>query len=278
MAAWSVGEALAEGRRALANTSGTAGQDAQVLLAEVSGARREHLLAHPEEPLSPEQQTDFLNGIRRLAAGEPLPYVLGWWEFYGRRFAVSPAVLIPRPESELLIDEALRVQRLRSDGGRLIDLGTGSGCLAITLALELPGSRPLATDISREALHVARGNAAKHQVQDRINFVCLDLASGLELRQAIVVANLPYVPTQEAKSLAHEPRQALEAGADGLLLLHRLLDQFGRRRPEATTVLLEIGAAQASLVMGLVASLCSPVRSWLVQDLAGHKRVLGMEF
>ena len=278
MAAWSVGEALAEGRRALSTRSATAGLDAQMLLAEAMGARREHLLAHPDDPLIPEQQAAFLSGLGRLVAGEPLPYVLGWWEFYGRRFGVTPAVLIPRPETELLIDEALKVPRLRSDGSRLIDLGTGSGCLAITLALELPGRRALATDVSREALRVARSNADLHRVRDRINFLCLDLAFGLELRQAVVLANLPYVSDVEAGNLPQEPRLALEGGADGLVLLRRLLGQFGRRRPVATTVLLEIGAGQSAILQDAIAATCSPAHTWLVQDLAGHDRVLGMEF
>jgi len=278
VAAWSVGDALAEGRRALATRSATAGLDAQMLLAEAVGARREHLLAHPETPLLPEQQQAFRSGLERLAAGEPLPYVLGWWEFFGRRFCVTPAVLIPRPESELLIDEALKVQPLRSEGGRVIDLGTGSGCLAITLALELPGCRPLATDVSWEALGVARSNAALHRVQDRIGFLCLDLALGLELRRATVVANLPYVSRQEAGRLPHEPHLALEAGADGLLLLRRLLAQFGRQAPVDTTVLLEIGAGQSARLRDILRSSCAPKRTWFVQDLAGNDRVLGLEF
>ncbi len=278
MVAWSVGEALAEGRRALSTHSATAGLDAQLLLAEAIGVRREHLLAHPHDPLVREQQAAFLLGLERLVAGEPLPYVLGWWEFYGRRFGVAPAVLIPRPETELLIDEVLKVPRLRSDGARLLDLGTGSGCLAITLALELPGRRVLATDVSRQALRVARSNAVLHAVQDRVQFLCLDLAAGLELRQAVVLANLPYVSDEEARSLPREPRLALEGGADGLVLLRRLLGHFGRRRPIATTVLLEIGAGQSEDLLEIVAATCSPAHTWLVRDLAGHDRVLGMEF
>jgi release factor glutamine methyltransferase len=278
VAAWSVGEALAEGRRALSSRSATAGLDAQMLLAETIGAPREHLLAHPDDPLIPAQQAAFVSGLARLLAGEPLPYVLGWWEFYGRRFGVTPAVLIPRPETELLVDEALKVPRLRSDATCLIDLGTGSGCLAITLALELPGRRALASDVSREALRVARLNADLHRVRDRIDFLCLDLASGLELRQAVVLANLPYVSDEEAGSLPHEPRLALEGGADGLVLLRRLFGQLGRRRPVATTILLEIGAGQSALLQDAVAATCSPAHTWLVQDLAGHDRVLGMEF
>ena len=278
MAARSIGEALAEGRKALSTRSATAGLDAHMLLAEVIGARREHLLAHPEDPLGPDQQAAFLSGLGRLVSGEPLPYVLGWREFYGRRFDVTPAVLIPRPETELLVDEALKLGRSHAAHHRLIDLGTGSGCLAITLALELPDSRPLATDVSREALRVARANAARHRVQDRIDFLCLDLALGLELRRATVVANLPYVSAEEAGRLAYEPRLALEAGADGLLLLRRLLAQLGRRAPVDTTVLLEIGAGQSARLPDILPAACAPRRTWFVQDLAGHDRILGLEF
>jgi release factor glutamine methyltransferase len=278
LAAWSVGEALAEGRRTLSGRSSAAGSDAQVVLSEVIGARREHLLAHPDEALTPGQQAAFHSALGRLAAGEPLAYVLGWWEFYGRRFDVTPDVLIPRPETELLIDEAINARRSHSDRNRLIDLGTGSGCLAVTLALELPEGRLLAGDVSGAALRVARANAARHRVRDRIDFVRLDLALGLELNRAIVVANLPYVSDEEAGRLPHEPRLALAAGVDGLLHLHRLLTQLGRRAPVDATILLEIGAGQSARLGELIPAACAPQRTWLAKDVAGHDRVLGLEF
>lgn len=274
----SVGEALAEGRRALAWRSDTAGMDAQVVLAEVAGQSREWLLAHPEAPLLPAQQSGFSSAIRRLAQGEPLPYVLGWWEFYGRRFRVTPDVLIPRPETELLVDTALEALARRPVGTRVVDLGTGSGCVAITLALEAPSARLLATDLSLAALHVARDNARRLGMLGRIGFARVDLARGLALQDAVVVANLPYVPAGEAASLRSEPRLALEAGDDGLAHIRRLLEGFGVRQPKRTTVLLEIGAGQGGRVREMAGALCSPLTSGVSPDLAGRDRVLELEF
>jgi release factor glutamine methyltransferase len=274
----SVGEALAEGRRALAWRSDTAGMDAQVVLAEVAGQSREWLLAHPEAPLLPAQQSGFSSAIRRLAQGEPLPYVLGWWEFYGRRFRVTPDVLIPRPETELLVDTALEALARRPAGTRVVDLGTGSGCIAITLALESPSTRVVATDLSPAALHIARDNARRHGVLGRIGFARIDLADGIALQDAVLVANLPYVPAGEAPSLRSEPRLALEAGDDGLAHIRRLLEGFGVRQPKRTTVLLEIGAGQGGRVREMAGALCSPLTSGVSPDLAGRDRVLELEF
>lgn len=276
--AWSVGEALAEGRRTLADRSESAGPDAQALLAEVTGAPRERLLAHPETALAANHQEAFQAGLRRLSRGEPLPYVLGWWEFWGRRFRVTPDVLIPRPETELLVEQALAESVRRPPDTRWIDLGTGSGCLAVTLALAGPIRRVLATDVSAAALGVARENIDRYRLGDRVDLVRLDLASGLRLREAVVVANLPYVSSHEAEALPHEPRQALEAGEDGLQIFRRLFEQFRRCRPARTTVLLEIGASQSASVLDLARDLCPPSRTRLMQDLAGLDRVIGMEF
>jgi len=274
----SVGEALAEGRRALASRSDTAGMDAQVVLAEFLGQSREWLLAHPEARLLPGQQSGFSSALCRLAEGEPLAYVLAWWEFYGRRFRVTPDVLIPRPETELLVDTALEALARRPAGTRVVDLGTGSGCIAITLALEAPSTWLLATDLSPAALHIARDNACRHGVVGRISFARVDLAQGLALEDAVLVANLPYVPVGETAALGFEPRLALEAGDDGLALVRRLLDQFGVCRPKRTTVLLEIGAGQGDRLHEMAGALCSPLSLWVSPDLAGRDRVLRLEF
>lgn len=150
----------------------------QVLLAHVTGKNRAWVLAHPEAALTPEQEQAFLALKERYEAGEPLPYLLGHWEFYGLDFYVSPDVLIPRPETELLIDLALARARTRSATGaglRLIDIGTGSGCIPVTLATRLPDAEISATDISPAALAVARLNAEKHAVAQRIHFIEADL-------------------------------------------------------------------------------------------------------
>ncbi len=215
MAGTSVGEALARGGLALSSTSETAHRDAQVLLADRMGRPREWLLSHPEAPIPFEDELAFTSGLQRLEAGEPLPYVLGWWEFYGRRFALTPDVLIPRPETELLVEKGLLAI---DEDPRLqvaVDLGTGSGCVGITVALERPDLRVIASDISKAASSVARANAIRHGVERRVGFVRADLSAGLQLVDCVLLANLPYVASEGIGYLPFEPRLATEGGDYG---------------------------------------------------------------
>lgn len=278
MAETSIGEVLARGGRALASTSETGGRDAQVLLADLIGKPREWLLSHPEAAVPPATDSAYSSALQRLLAGEPLPYVLGWWEFYGRRFRVTSDVLIPRPETELLVEKGLQAidehPRLRA----LLDMGTGSGCVGLTLALERPAARVVASDVSRAALSVARENADRHSVGDRITFVMADLAAGWLLDDSVIVANLPYVASNEIAGLLFEPRLATEGGVTGLEVIGRLLEQLARRRPRRATVLLEIGAGQGSALIDLASTVCRPSRSWVEPDLAGRDRVLWLQF
>lgn len=248
------------------------------MLADRMARSREWLLSHPEAIVPVNIEADYSAGLKRLAAGEPLPYVLAWWEFYGRRFNLTADVLIPRPETELLVEKGLHAidehPRLRA----VIDLGTGSGCVGITLALERHGLHVLATDVSTAALSVARSNAARHGVGSRLGFVKSDLSEGLALDDCVVLANLPYVPTIEVAGLAWEPRLATDGGEMGLDVIGRLLEQLACRRPRRTTVLLEIGAGQGSALVELANAACQPARAWVEPDLAGHDRILGMRF
>jgi release factor glutamine methyltransferase len=278
MAGTSVGEALARGGLALTATSETAHRDAQVLLADRMGRPREWLLSHPESPMPAENEVAFVAGLQRLAAGEPLPYVLGWWEFYGRRFTVTPDVLIPRPETELLVEKGLLAIDEHPTPRMAVDLGTGSGCVGVTLALERRNLEIIASDISRAALALARANAIRHEVEGRLALVNADLSAGLPLADCVLLANLPYVATEEAGQLLFEPRLATEGGDTGLEVVTRLLGQFARRRPTRTTALLEIGAGQGRALVDLATALCRPTRIWLDDDLAGHDRILGMRF
>ncbi len=272
-----VGEALARGARALSLTSETARSDAQVLLADRMARPREWLLSHPEAPIPPDLESAYGSGLRRLEAGEPLPYVLGWWEFYGRRFNLTPDVLIPRPETELLVERGLQAidehPRLRV----AIDLGTGSGCVGVTLALERHDLRVLASDVSTAALSVAQANAVRHGVESRLSFVTADLVAAMSLDDCVLLTNLPYVASDEASRLAREPHLATDGGAEGIDVIGRLLAQLARRRPHRSTVLLEIGAGQGSALVEL-ASTCRPARTWVEPDLAGHDRILGLHF
>ncbi len=254
--------------------------DAQVLLAHALGAERVYLLANGEVELSPAQFRRFAGLLNRRAAGEPVAYIIGSKPFYDLELTVKPEVLIPRPETELLLEEALRLT-VEQPACQAADIGTGSGALAVTFAKHMPGSRVYATDISEDALKIAQENAKRHSVC--IEFFQGNLAQPLIERGVcvdLVMANLPYIATDELKALAvseYEPALALDGGADGLACIRRVLGQLPRICREGAWVLLEIGADQADKVSRLVletvdASLVASPD--VLQDYAGLDRIV----
>ncbi len=276
----SVGELLSEARGALQSGSFEPGLEAELLLADTVGRDRGWVLAHPEAGLEGELAVSFRRRLRHLLAGEPLPYILGWWEFYGRRFRVTRDVLIPRPETELLVEAALAYLASHPDRRRAADIGSGSGCLAVSLACEVRDLRLVATDLSREALLVARSNARDHGVQERIGFVQADLLGALAGPLDLVCANLPYIPTGTLLGLAvgrREPRLALDGGQDGMDLIRRLLRQLGGVLGRGGQALLEIEAGEGEAALAAAASAVPDARVQLRQDLAGHDRLLVIE-
>lgn len=260
--------------------------EAEVLLAHVTGLSRTTLLAHPERPLPTIQQTNYQATVRRRASGYPLPYLTGLVEFYGLEFAVTPDALIPRPETETLVDLARQRQP-----EVVVDVGTGSGCIAVALAIHLPKAQIYATDLSAAALRVAAVNARRHGVQDRVRLIQCDLVGPLRGPVDLVISNPPYVAEGEWVSLPesvrrYEPRLALDGGADGLMVLRRLLAAAPRllRRPEHAegqpggALLVEIGAAQGERAVALARSLLPEAHLDIHPDLAGRDRVLEIEF
>lgn len=227
------GAALRTATRTLAASSESARFDAQVLLEAASGRSSAWLVAHGDEQLDEPARERFERFVARRASGEPVAYITGTAGFYGRLFGVDARVLIPRPESEHLVEAALAHLRTRRARGasllRAADVGTGSGALAITLAAELEGLDVVASDLSREALEVARANAERLGVASRVRFVAGDLLEPLRgyAPYDCVVANLPYVPSAELpvapNPVAFEPVGALDGGRDGLALYRRLL-------------------------------------------------------
>jgi len=210
---------------------GTPRLDAELLLANVCGHKRAWLFAHAEETAAPHARTTFSALVSRRARREPLAYILGYKEFWSREFAVSPAVLIPRPETEHLIEASLECFPDRDRRLRICDIGTGSGCLAVTLACEYPRATIVGTDLSPEALEIARSNAVRHGVADRIRWRRGDLFAALRNSDGpfdLIVSNPPYVSEREIRAAPPElppaPRLALLGGEDGLLCLRRLLD------------------------------------------------------
>jgi release factor glutamine methyltransferase len=284
----SLGAALRQATRLLAHTDAPA-VTAQALLGQVLGLSRAQVLARPEQPLSVDEAAALDELVARAAAGEPLAYLTGTREFCGLDFEVDVNVLVPRPETELLVELALR---LSPAPRRIVDVGTGSGCIAVTLARRLPEAAVTAVDISPGALALARRNAERHGVAERLTFIEGDLLepiaslNGNERNAApkaetfdLIVANLPYIDTDELRTLPvarHEPWLALDGGPGGLELVEHLLAQAPAVLAPGGTVLLEIGAGQGqrAAALGRAAFPGAAVRQH--PDLAGLDRVLAI--
>jgi release factor glutamine methyltransferase len=257
--------------------------DAQVLLAHILHKPRAWILAHPEAALTPVQQQDLEQAVSRLQAGEPLPYVLGHWEFFGLEFQVTPDVLIPRPETEVLVELALDWLRRHPFARSAADVGTGSGCIAVSLAVHLPDLHILATDISSAALQIARQNAQEHNVTDRIDFMQSDLLNQLSIENAtfnLITANLPYIPTATLHGLqifGHEPTLALDGGTDGLDLVRRLLSQAPAYLAPHGLLLLEIEYRQGQPALALAQEAFPRAKVEVIKDLSRHDRVIRVE-
>lgn len=255
--------------------------DAQVLIAHIIHKPRSWVLAHPEAFLTLNQRKDLVQAAFRLENGEPLPYLLGHWEFYGLDFLISPDVLIPRPETELLITHAIDWLCANPSQRWAADIATGSGCIAVTLASKFPDLRLLAADISLPALNVARSNAHRHAVTNQITFLPADLLDFTPSAPFdLICTNLPYIPTPLLPSLkvsAHEPTLALDGGQDGLGLLRRLLQSAPPRLAPGGLLLLEIEASQGSSVRTIAQQAFPTALIHIHPDIAGHDRLLEIQ-
>ena len=245
--------------------------EGRALLAHQLGVARETLIARPEQCVAPADADAFAQLAERRRRGEPLAYLLGEKEFYGRQFAVSSAVLVPRPETELLVETALSLDL--NDGAQVADLGTGSGCIAITLALERPGWWVTATDASQQAIGVARNNAEKWRAGN-ITFrhgTWFSAAPGR--RFDLIVSNPPYVAAGDPHldALRFEPTLALVAENNGLACLQTIIDGAPSHLVPGGFLVLEHGHDQADAVRDMLAAGWSDVR--MRTDLAGHARV-----
>jgi len=256
--------------------------DAQVLLAHSLSKPRSWLPAHPEMRLDPETTNDIGILLERLERGEPLPYVIGQWEFFGLSFEVTPDVLIPRPETELLVECALGWLRRWPEKRGLLDVGTGSGCIGISLAVNIHDLRVTATDISPAALAVARRNAQKLGVAKQITCLQADLLPKLQSPDpySLIVANLPYIPSDTLHHLpayGREPTLALDGGADGLTLIRRLIKNAPPVLAPGGMILMEIEASEGSMALSIASDTFRDAKIHLQQDLAGLDRLLVME-
>ncbi len=256
---------------------GTAALDADVLMAFTLGIAKEELLAHPERALSAEEGARLARALERRRGGEPVAYIRGFKEFYGLRFRVDHRVLIPRPETETLVDEARRFI-----GGRaltVVDVGTGCGAIACAIAAHEHAVRAIGTDVSRDALAVAETNALSLGIADRVQFRSGDLLAPISERVDVVCANLPYLRddalmhlTGERTSLAFEPRVAVVAGADGLDLIRRCVADLPRVLARGGAAFFECDPPQAREIAALLEGAWMDVR--IVRGLAGVERVV----
>ena len=221
--------------------------------------------------------------VQRLERGEPLPYVLGHWEFFGLDFDLTPDVLIPRPETELLVERAIPWLQSSSQRLSIADIGTGCGCIAVSIAAHIPSAHILATDISSAALEVARRNANKHHAENQIEFIeCDILPKSLSNESSfdLICANLPYIPTGKLRNLpiyGREPALALDGGDDGLDLFRRLLAIAPKRLAPGGRMLLEIEATRGPAALSLAYDAFEESEIHLYQDLAQQDRLLEIQ-
>ena len=272
---------LSEVANRLAVISDTPALDASVLIAHILNKPRTWVVTHPELKLTTKQQKELDNSLARLEAGESFPYVLGHWEFFGLEFDLTPDVLIPRPETELLVENAIAWLQKSPRRRTVADVGTGSGAIAVAITANIPDVHVLATDISHQALLVARQNAIKFRVASRIDFVQCDLLPSSVVRRPssidLICANLPYIPTETLHKLpifGHEPTLALDGGPDGLDPIRRLLEIGPEWLAPNGMILLEIDARRGIQALNLACDLFSEATIHLHQDLTGRDRLL----
>lgn len=282
-----ISQAIAEGagrfrESRVAEERRTAG----VLLCHVLGVDRTYLLTRSEEQIDEERYRKYLALVERRVTGEPLQYITGHQEFYGLDFTVTPAVLIPRPETEFLVERLIRlVRELRNETPLIVDLGTGSGCIAVTLALHIPGARVIAIDSSKAALDVARANAERHSARDRIEFVEGDLLAPLGERRLdtpidILASNPPYVGEDRPELIQREvsqwePHAALFGGNDGLDFYRRLLLDAPRYLEPGGYLVFEIGYGQLDAILELINRSALELVD-ITDDLQGIPRTLAL--
>jgi release factor glutamine methyltransferase len=270
----SAGEALQAARGRLAAVSKNPRRDAEVLLAHLLGWDQAALLTHPERLLSPTEADQFESMLSRRLASEPVQYITEVQEFFGLPFEVSPAVLIPRPETEHLV-EAVLERFGRESSPRIVDVGTGSGAIAVALAHAIPRSQVTAVDLSSAAIEVAQRNAERHGVLERVTLLQSDLLADLKGADfEVVVSNPPYIAEGEVlepQVFNYEPRSALYAGPTGLEVYERLIPQAREVLKPQGWLMLEIGYGQSPPLLKLLSD-------WhevsLLDDLQGIPRVV----
>jgi release factor glutamine methyltransferase len=277
-------EALQEGKRLLTPVSDEPGVDAELLLRHVLHFDRGQLYRRLTETLDDSFEGAYRALLARREAREPTTYILGHKEFFGLEFEVTPAAIIPRPETELLVEEAIAFVRDRppDQAVTIADIGTGCGAIAVSLAHLLPSAKLIAVDCSADALALAARNAERHHSAERITFLQGDLLTPIESAVDLIIANLPYIPTEDWEGLPPEirdgePRTGLDGGPDGLGEIRRLLAMAPDHLAEFGAVLLEIGDQQADPVVVLAEGAFPEAEISIETDLSGLDRLVIIE-
>lgn len=278
----SIAEALTTAAQVLSGAGvPEARREAGSLLSFILHKDRTFVISHAEDQLSDDAFRRFREGVERRASGEPLQYITGVQDFFGREFRVTPDVLIPRPETELLVEATIE---LVADNSLICDVGTGSGCIAVTLLCELAAARAVALDQSSGALEVAKLNAGNHAVSDRIDFAISDCFSALDARRYefdVIVSNPPYVSAEMMAGLQrevrdHEPLVALSPGPDGLSVIRRLISEAPAFLKDKGYLIMEIGFDQGEAVKDLVGKSMWHLRE-IKPDLQGIPRIVVLQ-
>lgn len=234
------------------------------------------MLSHPEYQLDPKEEDALNTYLSRLANREPLAYITGIQSFFGLEFNVTPHVLIPRPETEILVEQAIQAADLFQHSLVIADVGTGSGCISISLAKSFSGARIIATDKSFNALRIAKENIQYHQVEKHIHLVQANLLTGIQTKFHIICANLPYIPTGKLSDLSifnYEPRLALDGGKDGLIFIRQLFQGIQVKLHAGGVIIIEIEHTQESKILNICRQLLPSASCTILSDLAGLPRV-----
>lgn len=281
-----LGLLCAQIRQRLAVASDAPQLESEILLAHILKQPRSWVVAHPEHPLDPAVVHEIEVAVGRLAAGEPLAYITSHREFYGFDFLVTRDVLIPRPETEQLVERAIKWMQGGPERRTVADIGTGSGCIAVSIARNVDDAHVLATDLSHKALVTARANAERAGVSNQIDLVVCNILPRYvrnlptERHFDVLCANLPYIPTDALNTLpVHdwEPTLALDGGPDGLTPFRRLFDVAPDWMAPHSLILLELESTRGAAVLSLAYDSFHAASIHLYPDLAGHDRLLEIQ-
>lgn len=276
-------EAINDAIIKLKSCSGTAWLDAYVILGDIIGKDKAYLIAHDDEILCRKDSQNFEQSIQKRISGMPVQYLTGRQEFMGLDFLVNSSVLIPRADTEILVEEVLKHIRLNKSVD-IADIGTGSGCIAVSIAKNVENTSITAVDLSVNALQIAKQNAEMNNVEDRISFIHSNYFEALTGRTFdIIVSNPPYIASEVVESLQpevknFEPRTALDGGIDGLNCYRKIIKEAKKYLKRKGLLALEIGFDQAEQVSELIKKEESYCNLKVIKDLAGNNRVITVEY